>query len=48
MKLLSFLQIWIQTLELKVQAMLTLFVWGFSRIDDIVVDFSNVNPHLRA
>jgi hypothetical protein len=48
MKLLSFLQIWIHTLELKVQATLTLFVWGFSRIDEIVVDFANVNPHPRA
>jgi hypothetical protein len=41
MKLLPFLQIWIQTLQLEVQATSSLFVSGF--FPKIVVDFVNVN-----
>jgi hypothetical protein len=46
MKLLSFLQIWIQTLELEIQATSSLLVSGF--FPEIVVDFTNVDPNLRA
>jgi hypothetical protein len=46
MKLLLFLQIWIQTLELEVQATSSLFVSGF--FPQIPVDFTNVDPNPRA
>jgi hypothetical protein len=49
MKLLSLLQIWIQTLKLEVQAISNFFVLGFfSFIDEIVFDFANVKPNPRA
>jgi hypothetical protein len=46
MKLLSFLQIWIQTLQVEVQATSSLFILGF--FPEIVVNFANVDPNLRA
>jgi hypothetical protein len=48
MKLLSFLQIWIQSLELELQATLVCLFQDFFFIDEIVVDFANVDPNLRA
>jgi hypothetical protein len=46
MKLLSFLQIWIQTLQLEVHATSSLIVLQFFL--EIVVNFANVDPNPRA
>jgi hypothetical protein len=46
MRLLSFLQIWIQTLEHEIQSTSSIFVLGF--FFEIAVDSINVDPNPRA